>query len=192
MFLLSCIGSAIYFSIYVYLITFMTNYVPHLSMRDALTLNFVSFASLFVFIPCLAKLADRIGCKVIIYCGLMLLLLVEPVLHLLFVNNFVVNIFAVLILSFTAACYNVPVLTLTISQVPKQHKFAGTAFGFNLGAAVLGGTTPLLITMLMHWLSPITSLSFYLVAVAVVGFVVVFSTKEPHKMVAGQSHEISI
>jgi hypothetical protein len=56
---------------------------------------------------------------------------------------------------------------------PPQVRFSGVSFSYNIGCAVVGGITPLLVSWLAHWnrFSP----AHYVAAVAVFGFTATFA-----------------
>jgi MFS family permease len=57
---------------------------------------------------------------------------------------------------------------LMVHAFPPQVRFSGVSFSYNIGCAVVGGVTPLLVSWLAHWnrFSP----GHYVAAVAVLGF----------------------
>ena len=177
-FLLSCVGSAIYFSIYVYLISFMVKYISHIQMRDALQLNFLSILVSLPTVKWVGKLCDHYGCKRMFYVGCLGLLCIFPMLQLLYLQSFLFNAMTVCLLGVLSSFAGFPLTSLAVRQIKNQYKFSNTALGYNLGAAALGGTTPLWITLLIHWLRPDVALSVYLAAVCLMGAWVVRVARE--------------
>ena len=62
---------------------------------------------------------------------------------------------------------------LMVHAFPPQVRFSGVSFSYNIGCAVVGGITPLLVSWLAHWnrFSP----AHYVAAVAVFGFTATFA-----------------
>ena len=177
--LLSGVGSAIYFSFFVYMITYIKEYVPHLQMRDALMLNFIGIIFSLPFIRHISKAADTSGLRNMAFISLLGLLLVWPLMHLINAKVIWLSVLVVCFFGLIVPCYNVPVNCLCAQQLRQVYKYSGTAFGYNLGAAVLGGTTPAVLTLMNRFMAPINALSLFLFITFVVGVCVLLWVDEP-------------
>jgi MHS family proline/betaine transporter-like MFS transporter len=51
-----------------------------------------------------------------------------------------------------------------------NERYSGIGFGYALGGAILGGTTPLIATTLVRWSSSPVAPSFYLMVISIIGF----------------------
>jgi MHS family proline/betaine transporter-like MFS transporter len=69
-------------------------------------------------------------------------------------------------------------MTAAMEHFSTEVRFSGCAFGYNFGAGLFGGTTPLAASWLIHSTGVLIAPSYYLIAASGVLLVVCFSMKE--------------
>jgi hypothetical protein len=71
-----------------------------------------------------------------------------------------------------------PAITAAMEHFPTEVRFSGFAFGYNAGAGLFGGTTPLLASWLIHSTGLLKAPSFYLIGAAAVLLVICLKLRE--------------
>jgi MHS family proline/betaine transporter-like MFS transporter len=67
-----------------------------------------------------------------------------------------------------AACFMGPAMTAVMEHFPTEVRFSGFALGYNLGAGIFGGVTPLIAAWLIHVTGSLVAPSSYLMASAAI------------------------
>jgi MHS family proline/betaine transporter-like MFS transporter len=126
-----------------------------------------------VAFPCMGKIADKIGTrKIMATAALAAILVAYPLFYLLAIAPSVQSIlFIQIILSLAGAAFAAPSATLLTKLFPVEERYSGIGFGYALGGALLGGTTPLIVTTLVNWTQSPTAPAFYIMAVGFVGLI---------------------
>ena len=65
------------------------------------------------------------------------------------------------------------------AQLPTHLRYTGIALGYNLAFALFGGTAPLVATWLIKTTHDLAAPAWYVVAAALVSFLVTFSAIQP-------------
>jgi MHS family proline/betaine transporter-like MFS transporter len=115
-------------------------------------LIFMSIGALLYtsFLPFLGMLSDHFGFKtVIITAAFCIVGFSYPAFYLLASNSYLWNFVGILILTIMAASIYGPSYQFMLSVFPVKQRYSGIAFSFNLGAALLGGTAPAILTFLV-------------------------------------------
>ena len=73
-----------------------------------------------------------------------------------------------------------PAIAAALEHFPTAVRFSGFAFGYNIGAGVFGGTTPLVAIWLIQTTSSLQSPGVYLMAASAVIFVVCLRLRETY------------
>jgi MHS family proline/betaine transporter-like MFS transporter len=71
-----------------------------------------------------------------------------------------------------------PAITAAMEHFPTEVRFSGFAFGYNAGAGLFGGTTPLLASWLIHSTGSLKAPSFYLIGASAVLLVICLKLRE--------------
>ena len=73
------------------------------------------------------------------------------------------------------ACYLGPFFAVVVALFPTAQRYTGLSAGYNIAAALFGGTAPLLATLLIEWSGNILSPSLYLSVCALISLGVVLT-----------------
>jgi MFS transporter, MHS family, proline/betaine transporter len=88
----------------------------------------------------------------------------------------------VLLLALLASAICAPAYPYAIKSFEVELRFSGVASSWNLGNALLGGTTPAICTALVNWLETPLAPAFYLVTVSVALLVVKYFATQEHNL----------
>lgn len=179
---LTWLGVVATYLVMVYMTTYMTSLL-HYHMHTVFTINIISVASLLIWVPVAGWLSDRYGRKKIMLTGAVgLIVLIVPYYLILSYHNSVLALFAQLLLTIPLGLYTGVTPTVIVELVPTAIRFSAATLGYNLGAALFGGTAPLLSMWLIHVTGSLLSPGLYLVITGLVTLLVVFNLIETSKI----------
>lgn len=170
-----------FYMMFVYVVTWLIKQVKE-PRSDALDINTISMAVLLVLVPVFGALSDRIGRKPLLMFGAGgIAVLGWPLIWLMHHPDFMMILagqlgFAVLI----AAYFGASPATLT-EMFPRRVRVSALSIGYNVGLAVFGGTTPIIATWLIARSHDELSIAWFLIACAVVSFLVLLTVREGSK-----------
>lgn len=167
-----------YYMITVYLSTFLSS-ETHLPLPMALRINTLAMGVLIVLVPLTGALSDRWGRKpLMLASSLGFIFLSYPLFHLL--SNGVPwdDLMAQLVFVVLIALYEGTYPALMAEICPARVRMTAFSLAFNLSMAVLGGTTPLVATLLIRELNTKAAPSFYLILVGFICFLVTLGIRE--------------
>lgn len=141
--------------------------VLQFSVTEALYLTSSSLFAMIVLLPCFGILADKIGYKkFFFFVNAIVLLSVYPIFMLLtYTANVGVIFIGCFLFGALAAAICAPAYPYAIRVFEVELRFSGVAFSWNLGNALMGGTTPLIATYLTTQYGNLAP-SFYLMSMA--------------------------
>lgn len=165
------------FASYVFMVTYLHLYAKlHLSTAIFL----ISLALLLdAFVePFFALLADKLGRKVLMLIGsFTLAILIYPIYQGIASQHFDVIVICVLGLSFVIALTFSPSNALLTLSFAPRYRFSGYSVSWNIGMAIFGGTTPLILTWLVAHQHPIFGPAIYYWFAIAVGIISLIFTK---------------
>ena len=173
--------SAVAYTIRGYLNVFL-NKVMGYEAEEAMYFTFLALLVMVILLPLFGTLADKIGYrKFLYYVCYAIIITIIPTYGLIAntEHNVISVIVGLIILGTLAAAICAPAYPYSIKAFEVELRFSGVAFSWNLGVAILGGTTPAISTYLSSHYS-YTAPAYYLVGVAALFILVSFMTRK-HK-----------
>jgi MFS transporter, MHS family, proline/betaine transporter len=76
------------------------------------------------------------------------------------------------------SCYLGPFFAIVVALFPTAQRYTGLSAGYNIAAALFGGTAPLMATLLIEWSGNILSPSLYLSLCAVISLSVILTLRD--------------
>jgi MHS family shikimate/dehydroshikimate transporter-like MFS transporter len=121
-------------------------------------------------IPAFGWLSDRHGRKALFIVGcLFSILFAFPMFWFFRTHNAIVIAIAIAVaVSFAQGIMFGPEATWVAELFAARLRYSGASLGFQIGAALSGGLTPLIATALLLWTGATWPISLYLIAVAIV------------------------
>jgi MHS family proline/betaine transporter-like MFS transporter len=176
-----------FYLVYVYLTTYLVA-VTTVPLGSVLTINTVCMGLLAVLIPIMGGLADRVGQRLLLIIGAAGLALTAYPLFTWFTGHRVAPILiAQVLLTILLSCYMGPFFAAVATLFPTPQRYTGLSVGYNIGAALFGGTAPLMATLLIQWSGNIQAPSIYLSVCAIISLAVVLTLREEPRHTAGAS-----
>jgi MHS family proline/betaine transporter-like MFS transporter len=160
-----------------YLATYVVNYLSvsvQLPRSTALALSGGGLLVYAILCPLAGKLADRFGRRPINVIGSAChALFAFPAFILMSTGNSVLVLLGIVVFSLSQAMVSVTTVVLLTEMFPAATRGSGSAIGFNLGLAIIGGPGPFVAAAIAGASSYLPMPAIYMTAVAVVGFFVV-------------------
>ena len=85
---------------------------------------------------------------------------------------------AQILLTMLVACYMGPFFAAVAELFPTPQRYTGLSVSYNIGAAMFGGTAPLIATLLIQWSGNVLAPAFYLSLCATVSFAVTLTLRK--------------
>lgn len=122
-------------------------------------------------LPVMGLLADRIGKeRLMIWSSCLSIVLAYPLFVFLDQELTVTRIIFVQgILGMITSSFGAPSSAFIVRLFPVQKRYTGVGFGYALGGALLGGTTPLILETLSTWINASLAHTFYLAMSGIIG-----------------------
>src|SRR5215469_16115425 len=181
--LLQVFGASILVAVGFYtLFTWMPTYLAHIVQPPVARADLINIAATVLVglvIPLAGWAADRFGYRrVLLGADLPYAALVVPAFRLIDGGEMGSIVAAIFSLSVVHAFCNGPIPTLLADLLPTHLRYTGIALGYNLAFALFGGTAPLVATWLIKTTRDLGAPAWYVVAAALVSFLVTFSATQ--------------
>lgn len=161
-----------FYLLYVYLTTYVAT-MTTVPLATVLSLNTGCMTVLAILIPLMGAWSDRVGQRPLLVAGAAGLALVSyPCFLWLTSGDLLRMIAAQVVLTILAACYMGPFFAAVAGLFPTAQRYTGLSVGYNIGAALFGGTAPLVATLFIEWSGNRLAPAFYLSLCATVSFAV--------------------
>jgi MHS family proline/betaine transporter-like MFS transporter len=132
------------------------------SMSEAFTLNILNMTAQLIAAFFAARVSDRVGRKkVMTASALAILLTIYPVFLLMHQPSLLAIAVAQMVLAALVGCYIAPVPALLVEMFPTRIRYSGMALSYNLCAALIGGTTPMVCEFLVNRTGSYHSIALY-------------------------------
>jgi len=167
-----------FYLLYVYLATYLAT-VTTVPPATLLILNTGCMALLALLIPVMGAWSDRIGQPPLLIAGALgIALLSYPSFLWLTSDDLPRMIVAQTAMTLLVACYMGPFFAAVAELFPTSLRYTGLSLAYNIGAALFGGTTPLIATLLIEWSGNSLAPSFYLSLCAAISFAVALTLRK--------------
>jgi MHS family proline/betaine transporter-like MFS transporter len=165
--------------------SYMTTYIAsvlRLGSALALASTLTAGAVALVTLPVVATVADRVGRRAVLLpaaaatavCG-------YPIFLLISTRTAVAVIAGHALLAILLAAFVSTSVTTMAEVFPAKLRSSGVSVGYNLSAALFGGTAPFIATFLVDSTKNVRTPAWYLVCVAVIAVIAVAALREPEE-----------
>jgi MFS transporter, MHS family, proline/betaine transporter len=170
---------------YYLVVAFVPTYLQSFVGMDhvhALTIATLATTFNIVVIPLPAWLSDQIGRRpVLVATSLGFVVLGYPLFLLLASGSFGPTLLAALAFVVLAAAFVGSANATAMERFQTRTRFSGFALGYNIGAAIFGGMTPLLAAWLIHTTKSNVAPAWYLILASAVILIVCWRMKETYR-----------
>lgn len=167
-----------FYLLFVYLTTYLST-MTTLPLATALTMNTSCMLLLAVLIPLMGLLSDRVGQKPLLLIGAAGLAITAYPSFLWLTSEQLPRVWAAYVsLTVLMSCYLGPFFAAVVTLFPTAQRYTGLSIGYNIAAALFGGTAPLIATLLIQWSGNILSPSLYLSLCALISLSVILTLRD--------------
>lgn len=164
-----------------YLPTYMKT-VIHMSFQEAMLTNIIILVFFNGILPLMGLLSDRIGRKpLLITSCLGFALLSYPAFMLINHGGFVFALLPQIVLAIFLAMFSGTGPAAFSEQFPTHIRNSALSVGYNIAAALFGGTAPLIATYLISVTNNKLAPTFYVIVCAVITLIVLIGMKDRYK-----------
>jgi MHS family proline/betaine transporter-like MFS transporter len=167
-----------FYLLFVYLTTYLST-VTTVPLATVLMMNTACMLLLAVLIPLMGRLSDTVGQKPLLLIGAGGLAITAYPSFIWLTSEHLSRIWAAYVsLTVLMSCYLGPFFAVVVALFPTAQRYTGLSAGYNIAAALFGGTAPLMATLLIEWSGNILSPSLYLSLCAVISLSVILTLRD--------------
>jgi len=162
---MTCMGSTFYYVFFGYMPTYLEHYIGF-SLVDALTIESSMLIIMLFTVPLAGLCGDYFTRKkMLLITSVAIIFLALPCLYLLQFKSIILALLSLGTATILSSLEQGNSLTAIVENCPENVRYSGIAFSYNLGNALFGGSTPLIVTLLTEKISLITP-AYYLIFMA--------------------------
>lgn len=164
-----------YQTIFIWMPTFLTS-IMHFTDDHALLVNSIYLLIFVILMLIVGYNADRTQRKILLRISSLSFILFSYPLFWLLTSGQLWHVYLAMTLFTVIFAMYLPIAFITMLElfVPKV-RYTGFSLGFNLGLAIFGGTTPLVLTWLIRSLNSNSAPAYYVIVAGVVAFFTTFA-----------------
>ncbi len=161
-FSIAAFDGALTYTLVAFLPIYLTTYLE-ISSADASFYNFAGLFACMVGCPLFGYYADKFGAKeTLVIAGLLIMGLSIPTFMALSSHSWLGVLGGHISLGLLVASLIGVQPLFSLSLFPPQDRYTGISFSYSLGIGIIGGLTPIVLTLLMHHTHNFLVPSFYL------------------------------
>jgi MFS transporter, MHS family, proline/betaine transporter len=162
---LTCMGSTFYYVFFGYMPIYLERHMGF-SLTNALTIESFMLIIMLFTVPLAGMCGDYFTRKkMLIITSIAILFLVLPCFYLLQFKSLLLVLLSLGTATILSSLEQGNTLTAIVENCPENVRYSGIAFSYNLGNALFGGSTPLVVTLLTEKIGLITP-AYYLIFMA--------------------------
>ena len=154
-------------------IGFLSSYLVFLNMitiQNSANLNSMLLFFCAFTMPLFGYLADKIGhARIMVLSALLSLLYAYPFFCIVYTGSLLNIAFAEILFLSLSQLFVAPINAFMTQLFPVRSRYTGTAFGYCIGMALFGGTTPYILLSLINWSENSSFPFFYVMFICVIG-----------------------
>ncbi len=175
---LNVLNAVGFYMIFVYVVTYLKEIV-HIEAARALDINTINMGLLLLLVPAAGALSDRVGRKpLLILSTLGVLLFAWPLFWLMHHPSFALVLLGQMGFALFIGLFLGVVPVTMVEAFPARVRCSGLSIGYNLCLGLIGGTTPIVTTLLIRRSHDDLSPAYYMMVAAAISLGVVLSLPE--------------
>lgn len=156
-----------------FVVIFLPDYLNKTNGIDIGNLSLLTTIIPAIFAPIVGWISDKLSRGIVLITGLGLLILYTTFSLPIILQSANIQIIGLLILGY-ALLFSIQsgtVNTFSVEIFPTKYRFSCGAFCYAMGMALIGGTSPMIATILSNNKNGIYYLEFYVVGMTIIGFI---------------------
>ena len=164
---LTCIGSTFYYVFFAYMPTYLEHYIGF-SLANALIIESFMLIIMLFTLPLAGMCGDYFTRKkMLVITSIAIIFFVLPCFYLLQFKSIILALLSLGTATILSSLEQGSTLTAIVENCPENVRYSGIAFSYNVGNALFGGSTPLVVTLLTEKIGLITP-AYYLIFMAAI------------------------
>jgi MHS family proline/betaine transporter-like MFS transporter len=154
-------SSTFYYFFVGYIPTYLENSL-NLSLKSALTIQSIILIAMLLMVPLAGMCGDYFSRKkMLLITTFSILVVIFPCFYLMQLKSLFLICLALGTATILSSLDQGNSMTAIVENCPENVRYSGISFSYNLGNALFGGTTPLIVTLLIEHINPLAP-SYYL------------------------------
>jgi len=171
------VNGVLAYTLVVYINVYLSTVVKY-PLANALLFSCVGLVIFGCLAAVMGHIADKVGERRVMVTSCMLTLLFAPcIFYLLQIQSVLSISVAILMAALMMSTFNGPTNALLQKLFPTHVRYTGVALGYAIGAALMGGTAPLICTYLIQLTQNPYSPAIYLIFAACIGGISLFFSR---------------
>ncbi len=163
-------GSTFYYVFFGYMPTYLERYIGF-SLTSALTIQSFMLSIMLFTVPLAGLCGDFFTRKkMLIITSIAIIFLAFPCFYLLQFKSTMSVLLCLGVATILSSLEQGNALAAVVENCPENVRYSGVAFSYNLGNALFGGSTPLIVSLLTEKIS-LMAPAYYLIFMAVITFI---------------------
>ena len=164
---LTCMGSTFYYVFFAYMPTYLEHYIGF-SLANALIIESFMLIIMLFTLPLAGMCGDYFTRKkMLVITSIAIIFFVLPCFYLLQFKSIILALLSLGTATILSSLEQGSTLTAIVENCPENVRYSGIAFSYNVGNALFGGSTPLVVTLLTEKIGLITP-AYYLIFMAAI------------------------
>lgn len=169
---LTCMSSTFYFVFFIYMPVYLVKY-SSFSINTSIVIQTLLLITMLFLLPIGGIVGDKFGRRnILALVAVSIFIFVLPCFYVLQQGNIMLTIICLLIATILSSLDQGSNIMAFVENCPINIRYSGIAFAYNLGNAIFGGTTPLMLSLLTERINKFAP-AFYLMMVAGVSLITV-------------------
>ena len=165
---LSCMSNTFFYAFFAYMPDYLSHYA-NLSSHQAFWIQSLFLTIMLFLVPLAGVFGDRWGRKkVLIIATSSIVLFTLPCFYLVNVQNVGLIMLSLMIATLISSLEQGSRTALLVEICPVDIRYSGISVAYNLGAAIFGGTCPLIMMTLIQMYTPIAP-AYYIILTGGIG-----------------------
>lgn len=166
---LTCMSSTFYYFFFGFMPTYLEHYIGF-SLKTALTIQSCLLVAMLFLVPLAGQVGDYFTRKkLLIFNTCLVILFIFPCFYLLESKLTWLITLTLSIATILSSIDQGNSLPAVVENCPENVRYSGISFSYNLGMALFGGTTPLIIVLLINQFN-LMAPAYYLLIMAIISF----------------------
>lgn len=195
MFAVAAASSTLAVGIYL-LIGFLPSYLKStqgFSLTASLQVSTLGLLCLTVAVPYCGRLCDRVGSRYLLtIAALLSIALSYPVFYLLGLHSMIADYLAELCIVLFLAPTAGSIMRVLTSAFPTAVRYSALSIGYNVSMTVLGGTTPIILQLLLTMTGSIAAGAVFVIACAVLTLLGVYALRQTEDQCAQAANALPV
>jgi len=175
---IGALGTAPFYLIIGFLNSYLV-YLKLITIQNSTYLNLILLLLCAFTMPCAGYIADKVGySKIMLFSSISSFIYAYPFFSMIYNESFPTILITEIFFLLISQLFVAPINAFIMRLFPVRSRYTGIAFGYCIGMALFGGTTPYVSLWLIKWTGNNTIPYLYVMFICMIGFTAVLAGKK--------------